>query len=145
MEGDPVTAHRPSSEQWPKEESISSKMSMVPKWKENSLVILQIFMEYVPDSRAVLGDGIQGGIRSSSYHPRAHGKIYNKQRFPRASQVTLVVKNPPARAGDIRDMGSIPGSRRSPEGGGHGNPLQCSCLENPMDWSNLAHMQAWSY
>ena len=34
--------------------------------------------------------------------------------------------------GDVRDVGSIPGSRRSP-GGGHGNPLQCSCLENPLD------------
>ena len=45
-----------------------------------------------------------------------------------ASQVVLVVKNPPARAGDVRDMGSIPGSGRSP-GGGHGNPLQHSCLE----------------
>ena len=44
----------------------------------------------------------------------------------------LVVKNPPANAGDIRDMGLIPGSRRSP-GGGHGIPLQYSCLENPMD------------
>ena len=40
-----------------------------------------------------------------------------------------VVKNPPANAGD---MGSIYGSRRFP-GGEHGNPLQCSCLENPMD------------
>ena len=43
----------------------------------------------------------------------------------------LVVKNPPDNAGDIRDVGSIPGLGRSP-GGGHGNPLQ-SCLENPMD------------
>ena len=43
-----------------------------------------------------------------------------------------MVKNPPANAGDIRDSGSIPGSGRSP-GGGHGNPLQYSCLENPMD------------
>ena len=43
-----------------------------------------------------------------------------------------VVKNPPANAGDIRDMGSIPEWRRSP-GGGHGNPLKHSCLENPMD------------
>ena len=42
-----------------------------------------------------------------------------------------MVKNPPADAGDKRDMGSIPGSGRSP-GGGHGNPLQHSCLENPM-------------
>ena len=47
-----------------------------------------------------------------------------------ASQVALVVKNPPANAGDIRDVGLIPGSGRSP-GGGHGYPLQYSCLENP--------------
>ena len=44
----------------------------------------------------------------------------------------LVVKNPPADAGNIRDAGWIPGSGRSP-GGGNGNPLQYSCLENPMD------------
>ena len=44
----------------------------------------------------------------------------------------LVVKNPPADAGDIRDVGLILGSGRSP-GGGHGNQLQYSCLENPMD------------
>ena len=44
----------------------------------------------------------------------------------------LVVKNLPANAGDIRDSGSIPGSGRSP-GGGNGNPLQYSCLENPMN------------
>ena len=43
-----------------------------------------------------------------------------------------MVKNPPANAGDIRDMGSFPGSGRSP-GGEHGNPLWYSCLENPMD------------
>ena len=47
-----------------------------------------------------------------------------------ASQVVLVVKNPPDNAGDIRDVGPIPGSGRSP-GGGNGNPLQYSCLENP--------------
>ena len=46
--------------------------------------------------------------------------------------MALVVKNPPASTGDIRDRGSIPGSGRSP-GGGHGNPLQYSCLENPTD------------
>ena len=43
-----------------------------------------------------------------------------------------MVKTPPANAGDIRDMDSIHGLGRSP-GGGHGNPLQYSCLENPMD------------
>ena len=44
----------------------------------------------------------------------------------------LVVKNLPANAVDIRKAGLIPGSRRSP-GGGHGNRLQCSCLESPMN------------
>ena len=43
----------------------------------------------------------------------------------------LLVKNPPVNAGDLRDMGSIPGSGRSP-GGGHGTPLEYSCLENRM-------------
>ena len=46
--------------------------------------------------------------------------------------VVLVVKNPPANAGDSRDAGSISGSGRSP-GGGYDNLLQYSCLENPMD------------
>ena len=43
-----------------------------------------------------------------------------------------MVKNPPTNAGDIRDMGSIPGSGRSP-GGGHDNPFQYSYLENPIN------------
>ena len=47
-------------------------------------------------------------------------------------QVVLVVKNPPANAGDIRDAGSVHGSERFP-GGEHGDTLQYSCLENPMD------------
>ena len=45
-------------------------------------------------------------------------------------QVALVVKNPPASAGDVRDVGSIPGLGRSSEGG-HGNPLYNAWLENP--------------
>ena len=58
-----------------------------------------------------------------------------------------VVKNQPGNAGDIRDMGSIPGSGRSP-GGGHGNPLQYACLENPMDrgaWTATVHGVAKSH
>ena len=58
-----------------------------------------------------------------------------------ASQVVVVVKNPPANAGDLRDAGSIPGLGGSP-GGGHGNPLQYSCLENPMyrgAWQATVH------
>ena len=46
------------------------------------------------------------------------------------SQVVLVVKTPPAGAGDMRDVGSIPGLDRSP-GAGNGNAFQYSCLENP--------------
>ena len=49
-----------------------------------------------------------------------------------ASQVALLVNNPSANAGDVRDASSIPGLGRSP-GGGHGNPLHYSCLENPKD------------
>ena len=49
-----------------------------------------------------------------------------------ASQVVLVVKDPLANAGGIRDVGSIPRLGRS-SGGGNGNPLQYSCLENPKD------------
>jgi len=58
-----------------------------------------------------------------------------------ASQVVLVVKKLSASAGDIRHEASIPGSGRSP-GGGHGNPLQYSCLENPVDrgaWRATVH------
>ena len=54
------------------------------------------------------------------------------QRFSFCSHMALVVKNMHANAGDIRDAGLIPGSGISP-GGGHGNPLQYSCLQNPMD------------
>ena len=50
----------------------------------------------------------------------------------RASQVVLVVKNMPANAGDITDLGSIPGSEKSP-GGGSGNPIYYPWLEKPMD------------
>ena len=52
-----------------------------------------------------------------------------QERKDRASQVELVVKNPPANAGDVRNLGLIPGRGRSP-GGGHSNTLQHSCLEN---------------
>ena len=59
-----------------------------------------------------------------------------------ASQVVLVIKNPPAKAEDIRDASSIPGLGRSSGGGGNGNPLQDPCPENPMDreaWQATVH------
>ena len=60
--------------------------------------------------------------------------------------VVLVVKNPPASAGDVKDTGSVPGSGRSP-GGGKGNPLQYPCLESPTDrgaWRAIVHRVAQS-
>ena len=65
---------------------------------------------------------------STKYREWDKPKLYLKVDFPGA----LVVKNRPANAGDIRDVGSIPGLGRSP-GGGPGNPLRYSCLEKPMD------------
>ena len=62
------------------------------------------------------------------------------------SHVALVVKNLPANAGEVKDTDLIPGSGRSP-GEGHGNPLQYSCLENPMDrgaWLATVHRVAKS-
>ena len=65
--------------------------------------------------------------------------------------MVLVVKNPPANARDVKDAVSIPGLGRSP-GGGQGNPLWYSCLENPMDrgaWRAAVHRFAkrhdWSF
>ena len=82
----------------------------------------------------------------------------NWERWIKASQVALMVKKPPANTGDTGIAGSIPGSGRSP-GGGHGNPLQCSCpwTEEPgelqsigfqrvgHDWSNLALRGEWVF
>ena len=55
--------------------------------------------------------------------------------------MALETKNPLANAGNARDVGSVPGLGRSP-GGGNGNPLEYSCLENPMergDWQATVH------
>ena len=62
------------------------------------------------------------------------------------SQVALMIKSPPANAGDIRDLGFIPGLGRVP-GEEHGNSLHYSCLENPMDggaWRDTVHRVAKS-
>ena len=61
--------------------------------------------------------------------------------FAQAFQVELVVKNPPTNERDVTDMSSAPEFGRSP-GGGHGNPLQYSCLDNPTDrgaWQATVH------
>ena len=61
-----------------------------------------------------------------------------------ASQVVLVVKDLPASAGNVRDASSIPGSGRCP-GGGHGNPLQYSCLEKPHGQRSLLGYSPWGH
>ena len=58
--------------------------------------------------------------------------IDHRHYVVRASQVVLVVKTLPTSGADLREVGSVPESGRSP-GGGHGNPLQFSCLENRWD------------
>ena len=71
-----------------------------------------------------------------------YASIWHEMMGPEgASQMALSVKNLPANAGETRNLGSIPGLGRSPEGG-HGNPPQYSCLENPMDrgaWQTAVH------
>ena len=70
-----------------------------------------------------------------------------RTRARMSPQVALVVKNPLANTGDVRDVGSIPESGRCP-GEGNGNPLQYSCLENPMDkgaWRATVHRVAESW
>ena len=82
--------------------------------------------------------------------PKLQGQINTENTITEghlwSNQVALVIKNPPANAGGIRDMGLIPGLGRSP-GGGHGNPHQYSSLENPMDrgaWGATVHGAAKS-
>ena len=68
--------------------------------------------------------------------------INNSYIFVGDSQVVLVVNNLPVNVGDVKDMGSNPGSGKSP-GGGCGNPLQYSCLKNPMNrgaWWSAVHI-----
>ena len=82
--------------------------------------------------------------QNEQIHPCSFGVT---SRCEGAYQVALVVKNLPASAGDLRDMGLIPGLGRS-SGGGHGNPLLNSSLEKPMDrgaWRATVHWVAKSW
>ena len=92
---------------------------------------------FKPDNRA------QAGIpRSQTTGEETSRKGIHRSSSP--SYAALVVKNPPASAGDRRDVGSIPGTGESP-GRGHGNPLQCSCLENTRGQRSLEGYSPWGH
>ena len=86
------------------------------------------------------GDLSDPGTKFTSLiSPVLPGKFFNLSKLQ--CQLALVVKNTSANAGDVKDVGSIPESGRSP-GAGHRNPLQYSCLGNPMDrgaWQVTVH------
>ena len=87
------------------------------------------------------------GLFLGSCSPLLYISVFRYYTVLGASQVVVVVKNPPAIAGDIRDMGSILGTEYF-LGGEHGNPLQYSCVENPMDrgaWRATFHRVAESH
>ena len=86
---------------------------------------------------------IQDPFKPTDCSENLHEKIKNTLLRKRASQVALVVKNLPASAGVMRDMGSIAGSGRSP--GGHGNPLLYSCLEKPYGQRSLVGYNPWGH
>ena len=71
-------------------------------------------------------------IASLALKPPSPSALFDTLDSPWFSQVALVVKNPPARAGDVRDESLIRGLRITPAGG-QCNPLQYSCLKDPMD------------
>ena len=95
-----------------------------------------------PRDRASWWAAVYGVAQSRTRLKRlGSSSIGSQGNYTGASQVVLVVKNLPANAGDVRDSGLIPGSGRYPAEG-NGNPLQYSCLENPMDrgaWQATVH------
>ena len=108
--------------------------------------------------RSRWGNGPLHGVYMSSVHwildsyfriPLRTPVVCSAGTYNWASQVALVVKNPPSNAGNIKDISLIPGSGRSPEDG-HGNPPQHSCLENLMDrgawWATVHRVtKSWTW
>ena len=100
------------------------------------MLVSESLVELQPEGPPVLCSVVFGNLDPPSFLLTGVvvlGREYIKSSyFLWAPQVALMVKNLPANAGDKRDVGLIPGLGSSP-GGGHDNPLQYSCLENPMD------------
>ena len=121
----PVSASQPRAAPWNPQGAFQTYWGQTIKWKKS-------------------GTNTPNCI--SSWKITTQGKEWFQlsSEFRSASPVALVVKNLPAAAGDARDVGSIPGSGRCP-GGGHGNPLEYSCLENPHGQRSLVGYSPWGY
>ena len=109
--------------------------------------VLSLLMGIPHECELLVTQEVQLGSEKTQLGLGFQGKLKKRNRWNSVmanrtpSQAALVVKDLPANAGDTRDMGSTPGLGRSPEGG-HDNPLQYSCLENPMDrgaWRATVH------
>ena len=127
----------------PRNKILGQRASKCPTLQVNGKLLLKI-LRLLDENKSLNEEGMIHFLKHwlLSLFSLIYTDIYG------ASQVALVVKNLPANvnAGDRRDLGSIPGSGRSP-GGGHGHPLQYSCLENPMDegaWQATIHRVAKS-
>ena len=105
---------------------------MPGEWGRAEVIVEHSMVETTDRARDQLMEGLSYLMKKFRFYPKGNEEWLKQQKFILTSQVALVVKNPPSNTGDIRDTGSIPGLGSS-LGGGHGNPLQCSCLENPMD------------
>ena len=106
--------------------------SLISPWSPVSL--LEWYSKSRPEVRCAYYYWGVIASRPLSWHQANYMCLWTHVYTYRATQVALVVKNPPANAGDIRDLHSIPVSER---GGGHSNPLQYSCLENPIGQRRL--------
>ena len=115
-----------------------SQACLVSSWTVILASILVLLLPTLHIARVLLLKSKLGDFPSSpvvktpSFHCKRISGRETIHKIPHASQLALAVKNPPPNAGDIGDVGSVPGLGRSP-GGGNSNPLQYSCLENPMD------------
>ena len=105
---------------------------MPGEWGRAEVIVEYSVVETADTARGQLMEGLSYLMKKFRFYPKGNEEWLKQQKFILTSQVALMVKNPPSNTGDIRDTGSIPGLGGSLEGE-HGNPLQYSCLENPMN------------